>query len=263
MKRFLLTLLFALATLGLSHADTTKVLIIGSDYDLGDKYGSDSAAFSPTAIASELDEILTKNGPGNATVTVEERYNHYNPTGFVYNGHTFGSRSYNLTGWFHYPLPAGAEEARWANLRGEGGTVWDYVVIIGDPYTIEKTPGMYAQGVAKVAEEVAKGADPAEVILLMNWPASASSSSVAHYKEVVYRTGRSGGYKVAPAALAWEAAGSPSGVSHPNADGAYIAAASIYSRIYNQSASNSGYTYNDTLADTVHGRLRGRISMNQ
>ncbi len=263
MKRFLLTLLFALATLGLSHADTTKVLIIGSDYDLGDKYGSDSAAFSPTAIASELDEILTKNGPGNATVTVEERYNHYNPTGFVYNGHTFGSRSYNLTGWFHYPLPAGAEEARWANLRGEGGTVWDYVVIIGDPYTIEKTPGMYAQGVAKVAEEVAKGADPAEVILLMNWPASASSSSVAHYKEVVYRTGRSGGYKVAPAALAWEAAGSPSGVSHPNADGAYIAAASIYSRIYNQSASNSGYTYNDTLADTVQTTVAANVGQPQ
>ena len=247
---------------GLS-ADSTKVLIIGSNHDLGDKYGSDSAAFSPTDIANKLKEILSQNGQGTATVTVEERYNDYNPSGFVYNGHTFQSRSYNLTGWFHYPLPAGAEEARWANLRGEGGTVWDYVVIIGDPYTMEKTPGMYAQGVAKVAEEVAKGADPAEVILLMNWPASASSSTVDHYKEIVYRAGRSGGYKVAPAALAWQAAGSPSGASHPNADGAYIAAASIYSRIYNQSASNSGYNYNDSLADTVQTTVETNVGQPQ
>ena len=142
--------------------------------------------------------------------------------------------------------------------------MWDYVVIIGDPYTMEKTPGMYAQGVAKVAEEVAKGADPAEVILLMNWPAGASSSSVAHYKEVVYRAGRSGGYKVAPAALAWQDAGSPTaGGGHPNADGAYIAAASIYSRIYNQSASNSGYTYNDTLAGTVQTTVAANVGQPQ
>jgi hypothetical protein len=264
MKRFFLTLLLALSSLGLCHAETTKVLIIGSVHDLGDKYGSDSAAFSPTAIASELDSILSQNGPGNATVTVAERHNNNLPTGFVYNTATFLSDSYNLTGWFHYPLPAGAEDARWANLRGESGTVWDYVVIIGDPYTMEKTPGMYAQGVAKVAEEVAKGADPAEVILLMNWPAGTSSSSVAHYQEVVYRAGRSGGYMVAPAALAWQAAGSPTaGGGHPNADGAYIAAASIYSRIYNQSASNSGYTYNDTLAGTVQTTVAANVGQPQ
>lgn len=265
MTKFFLALLLVLSSLGLSHADTTKVLIIGSDHDLGDKYGSDSAAFSPTAIASELQSILTQNGPGDATVEVEERHNNDLPTGFVGSGYTFTSDSYNLTGWFHYPLPAGAEEARWANLRGEGDHVWDYVVIIGDPYTMEKTPGMYAQGVAKVAEEVAKGADPAEVILLMNWPASASSSTVEHYKEVVYRAGRSGGYKVAPAALAWQAAGSPSGGSHPNADGAYIAAASIYSRIYTQSASNSAYTYEDdtTLADSVQTTVAANVGQPQ
>jgi hypothetical protein len=260
-----LFLLIALFFTAFTYADDTKVLIIGSDQDLGDndKYGSDSAAFSPTSIASELQSILTQNGPGDATVEVEERHNNDLPTGFVGSGHTFTSDSYNLTGWFHYPLPAGAEEARWANLRGEGDHVWDYVVIIGDPYTMEKTPGMYAQGVAKVAEEVAKGADPAEVILLMNWPASASSSTVDHYKEVVYRAGRSGGFKVAPAALAWQAAGSPSGASHPNADGAYIAAASIYSRIYNQSASNSDYEYNVPMALTVQSTVAANVGQPQ
>ena len=28
--------------------------------------------------------------------------------------------------WFHYPLPTEAESNRWANLRGESGTDWDY-----------------------------------------------------------------------------------------------------------------------------------------
>lgn len=237
------------------------MLIVGSTSDLGDKYGSDSAAFSPTAIASELDKMISQNGPGNATVTVAERFNGPNPSGFVYQTATFQSYSYNLTGWFHYPLPAGAESNRWANLRGESGTDWDYVVIIGDPYTMEKTPGMYAQGVAVVAEEVAKG--NAETILLMNWPDAGSSSTVAHYKEVVYRTGRSGGYEVAPGALAWEANGSPSGGGHPNADGAYIAAASIFSRIYNLSASTSGYTYNDSMADTAHTTVTNNVGKPQ
>ncbi|HEX5790978.1 MAG TPA: hypothetical protein VFY13_07475, partial [Luteolibacter sp.] len=85
--------------------------------------------------------------------------------------------SYNLATWFHYPYPAGAEAARWANLRGESGTVWDYIVLIDDPYTMEYTPGMHAQGVAKIAEEVAKSANPAQIVLLMPWPGTGSSST--------------------------------------------------------------------------------------
>ena len=158
---------------------------------------------------------------------------------------------YDLAAWFHYPLPADVETTtRWPNLRGEAGTDWDYVIVIGDPGTMETMPGLYAQGVAVIAQEVAKGG--AETVLLMPWSKN-GSASVAHYKEVVYRAGRSGPYKVAPAALAWVDGGSPnSGTAHPNADGAFIAAASIYSTIWNQSASASTYVYNDALANTVH-----------
>jgi dihydroorotase-like cyclic amidohydrolase len=92
------------------------------------------------------------------------------------------------------------------------------VIVIGDPYTMEVFPGVYAQGVATIAEEVAKGG--AETVLLMPWPGNASTSTVAHYKEVVYRAGRSGPYKVAPAGLAWQAAGSARGATHPTPDGA-------------------------------------------
>ena len=65
---------------------------------------------------------------------------------------------------------------RWPMLRGEtvtggwSGPQWDYVILIGDPHTMETMPGLYAQGVAAIAAEVAKGSG--ETVLLMPWPAS-------------------------------------------------------------------------------------------
>ena len=237
-----------------------NVLIIGSTKDSGERHNSsvswnaqkpaftpNSKAFSPTEIRTQLQSILAQDGRGTVNVTLIDRYRADAITEIGWTAY-----SYTLAGWFHHPYPAGAETARWANLRGEAGTVWDYVVLIGDPYTMEYTPGMYAHGVAKIAEEVAKSANPAQVILLMPWQGSGSSSTVNHYKEVVYRTGRSSGLKVAPAGLAWQACGSPTtSGSHPNAAGAYIAAASIYSSMYNQSAAASAYVSSDTNANTT------------
>ena len=118
-------------------------------------------------------------------------------------------------------------------------------------------PGLYTHGAAKVAAEVAKG--KGKTVLLMGWPGPNSESTVRHYREVVYRTGRTGGMMVAPAALAWEAAGKPAGEAHPSDDGAYIAAASIYSRIWNKSPKASSYTYKDTLADAVHKTVTASV----
>lgn len=249
-----------------------NVLIIGSSKDSGEGHNSgvswnsskpaftpNSKAFSPTEISTQLQSILAQDGRGAVNVTVLDRYRSDAITEIGWTAY-----SYTLAGWFHYPYPAGAETARWANLRGESGTVWDYIVLIGDPYTMEYTPGLYAHGVAKIAEEVAKSANPAQIVLLMPWPGSGSSSTVNHYKEIVYRTGRSGGHIVAPAALAWQACGSPTTTgSHPNASGAYIAAASIYSSIYNQSAKASGYVSNDANADTTFTTYTNNNSASQ
>lgn len=223
-----------------------NVLIVGSTKDSSERFGGSSKPFSPTAIRTELNSILSGcSGLGNVNVTVSDRY----ATDTTVLATTV--YAYNLESWFHWPFPKGAESNRWANLRGEAGTNWDYVVLIGDPYTIENMPGLYALGVADIANEVAKGG--AETILLMPWPALGSSSSTNHYKEVVYRAGRSGGLKVAPAGLAWSAIkGTARTNPNPNADGAFIAAASIYSTIYKQSASVSAYVYNDGWANTVN-----------
>jgi hypothetical protein len=245
----------------LSAADL-NILVIGSSKDSGERHNSSvwwdgtkpaftptSKPFSPTEIGNQLQNILQQDNRGSVNVTVTDRYG----SQAIYNGWT--AYSYNLSTWFHYPFatqaegPAENETNRWSNLRGEEGTEWDYVVVIGDPYTMEYTPGVYSLGVAKIAEEVAKGS--AELVVFMPWQGTGSSSSVNHYKEVVYRTARSGDHKVAPGALAWQACGSPSDATHPNSAGAYIAAASIYSSIYNQSAAASGYVISDANANTT------------
>jgi uncharacterized repeat protein (TIGR02543 family) len=229
-----------------------NVLIIGNTQPYHDySYTNQTTpAFDPTAVRSELEKILTGAGLGAVNVTLESRD----------SGSSVAFSS--LAQWYHYPYPAGVETTtRWPNLRGELTRAWDYVVLIGDPYAIEKMPGLYAHGVAMVAQEVARGS--AETVLLMPWPASTSTSTLNHYKEVVYRTGRTGGYKVAPAGLAWQAAGSPVGAYHPTASGAYIAAASIYSRIWGNSASTSTYTYNDAMADTVHATVTSNVGKTQ
>ena len=247
-----------------------NILIIGSeqqefDSKAGDFSPGSTYAFSPGGIKTHLEGILNGAGLGNVNVEFED---------FIIRQNTWStsSRSANLATWFHFPhgpeWAAGSSPHtdygrthRWPKLRGQAGTDWDYVIVIGDPYTMENFPGLYTYGVAKIAKEVGKG--NAEMVLLMPWPKAGSNSSVDHYKEVVYRTGRTGGGMVAPAGLAWQAAGSPTGATHPGPDGAYIAAASIYSRIWGKSASDSSYSYNDTLADSVHTTVTNNIGKQQ
>jgi len=225
-----------------------NVLVIGSatdsssqSYVFADEGVASVSAFDPADVVSELTSILGGAGLGTVNVSFED-----------FHGTSSGYRHANLFHWFHFPFPADAETTRWANLRGENGTVWDYVVLIGDAHSMEYLPGFYALGVSEIAKEVAKGS--AETVLLMPWPASGSSTTLDHYKEVVYRIGRTGGCAVAPAGLAWDDSGESSGVTHPTDNGAYIAAATIFSRLYGQSASASTYgnAAQDTLADDAH-----------
>jgi MBG domain len=259
MKRGVAWCIAAMLSAGLAYADV-NVLIIGSTKDSADNasisYSSDP--FVPTTIKTELVKILSGAGMGAVNVTLEDRYHTTSATVDTYNTQTY---SYNLVSWFYWPYPAGTDTQRWANLRGEAGTKWNYVVLIGDPYTIEYTPGVYALGVGKIGEEVAKGTNGAETVLLMAWPAQNSTSTVAHYKEVVYRAGRTGRYKIAPAGIAWESAGKPaSGSSSPNADGAYIAAATIFSTITGQSATNSTYSFNATYAGHAYTAVTNNLN---
>ena len=237
-----------------------SVLVLGTDNGLTSTFSDSSEpskVFKGSAVKNQLEKILAQAGVGTTYV----RYLDYGTIRNDINDQTY-TETANLLSWFYSPYPTGVvKEVRWPDLRGEYGMDWDYVVIIGDPYTIEYQPGVYAIGAGKVAEQVTMGG--AEAILLMPWPGNGSDSSVDHYREVTYRVGRSGGYKVAPAAMAWEAAGSPAGTAHPTTHGAYIAAASVFSAMFDQSAEVSGYTYNDGSADTAYTTLKENESIPQ
>lgn len=251
---------FTLLAASVALRADVNVLIIGSDTPGDLNYGNflgntPTPAFQYEEMADYLRVMLEGAGLGTVNVATRERYagdsNRY---------------CHNLATWFYWPYGEwegtdpvegwygnvqGTDVQRWSDLQSDNGTEYDYVVLIGDPYTIETTPGYYSLGVAKIAGEVAKG--NRETVLLMPWPAPGSSSSLEHYKEVVYRTGRTVGIPVAPAGLAWQAAGSPTGSDHPSPDGAYIAAATLYSRLFGESATASDAIYDDAdiAQDTV------------
>lgn len=245
-----------------SYAADVNVLVLGAESGRGDANNQ----FNPTAIRTELENILNgKAGVGTVTVHLED-YGVMRTARVDDEENPQYTEKANLLMWYYEAYPLGLErDIRWPNLRGEGQRPedkdWDYVVIIGNPDTIERMPGIYAYGVSKICKLVVEGG--AEPILLMPWPSSASSSTLDYYREVVYRVGRSGGHKVAPAALAWQAAGSPAGTDHPNAQGAYIAAASVYSTMYDESASASSYTNNDTHANLANQTLQDNKNVEQ
>lgn len=161
-----------------------NLLVIGSATDSSSQtYVYDDgvasvSAFDPTEVVSELTNILEGADLGAVNVDFED-----------FHGISSGYRHANLFSWFHFPFPEDAEITRWSNLRGEAGTAWDYVVVLGDAHTIEYLPGFYALGVSEIAKEVAKGS--AETVLLMPWPAADSSSSIDHYK--AYRVANANG----------------------------------------------------------------------
>ena len=145
----LLLLLFA----SVSHAADLNVLIIGSDTGTSDIWSTYPAtdAFSPGTVKQELQNILS--GAGLGSVNVEVWDHRRTETIIVTNGTSTSTTTFNcanLSGWYYWPYPADVETTtRWPSLRGEKGTEWDYVILIGDPGTIENLPGLYTHGVAR------------------------------------------------------------------------------------------------------------------
>jgi Bacterial Ig domain/Calx-beta domain len=249
-RPLLLVIALCMIIFSLRAVADVNVLIVGTTADTGayspSTYGL-SKAFDIAKVRDELQSILAGAGLGTVKVGLHDlKANMYSARGNQLISEFYSQNTARPPVSFDF----------WKNLRGESGTNWNYVILMDDPNTIEYFPGLYTLGVSEVGKEVAKGGG--ETVLLMLWPGSGSESSVNHYKEVVYRTGRSLGYKVVPAGLAWQDRGSVYGTTHPTAEGAYMTAAAIYSRIWgveggqDKSASTSTYHPNDTLADAVH-----------
>ena len=158
------------------------------------------------------------------------------------NVYSMNYRRYSLAQYYVWPE---ARNARLANLRGEQGTSWDYIILMADPYLLANMPGVFAEGVDLLTNEIAKGG--AEPILFAQWPESGSNFTVSDFNEVVHRIAESTGIRVIPAGKAWQDFSSQEiSTNHPTPHGAYLSAASMYSKIYNKSAKSSSYVYSNT-----------------
>ncbi|MDF7827037.1 hypothetical protein P4B35_23645, partial [Pontiellaceae bacterium B12227] len=221
--------------------------------------------FNPAGIASQLESILAQDPMIEEAVNVD--FEDIYTSEMIDVIYSLGQRNdylahcYSLAQYFFWP---DGKEERLANLRGEGSHGWDYIVLSFDPYILANFPGMVAEGVKLIQQEVAKSSSPAQIVLLAQWPEDSSPFDVEYFNEVVYRVGNSAGVAVVPAGKAWDSL-SPqdAAASHPTPDGEYLAAASIYSRIFDRNAGSSGYSYDDTIADHAFSTVQANATVDQ
>ena len=227
-----------------------NILILGSDRSFsegGENGVVHEKPFNPAGIASHLKEIIDQHELITDSVNVvhDSIYKEKNQV-VNYSGsstYSFTSRCYSLAQ--HYMWPEG-KDARLADLQGEGDTEWDYIVLSFDPYILANFPGMVAEGVKLIQDAVSQSANPAQVVLLAQWPENSSTFNADDFNEVVYRVGDSADLPVVPAGKAWDSMPSQdTNAAHPTPKGEYLAAAAIYSWLYDNSASSSNYTYVD------------------
>jgi hypothetical protein len=217
---------------------------------------------------NQLQSILAQDPAVTGTVNVQFEDIYKTITHNVrYDGSTTNemvNRCHSLAQ--HYMWPEGKHE-RLANLRGEGSHQWDYIILCFDPYILGNFPGMVAEGVKLIQQEVAKSAHPAQILLFAQWPWENSIFSADDYNEVVQRVGASAGLPVVPAGKVWESytpKDSVSGDTRPTPKGAYLGAASIYAKIFDRSAKTSAYTFapdGDNIADHALAEVRANASI--
>ena len=107
------------------NAADVNVLIVGTTQDRG----GTSNAFDISMVRAELENILTGAGMGTVQVSLHDlpAYKRGNKLIEGFLDLDFNSQ------W----VPADF----WAKLRGQSGTDWDYVILMGEPHTIEYFPG--------------------------------------------------------------------------------------------------------------------------
>ena len=229
---------------------TLNIMILGTTESIN----NNSEEFSPHQIAIELQNILLADTSLTIGLNViaEDIYRSKNVSTGIANQIT-SNLDYYCHSLFQYYFWPDDRSQRMQYLMGDSIFNWDYVVIGSDPYILSSMPGFYSLGVNKIAEKITDGG--AIPLILMTWPKD--SINIDHFEEFTYRT--ADGAKVSleniPAGLAWNSLPNNKkdiAVFHPSPNGAYLSAASIYSHIFNRSASFSNYVYDDTIADILN-----------
>lgn len=237
-----------------------NILVLGTTESIN----NNSEEFSPYQIAIELQNILLAdtNITLGLNVVAEDIYRYKNVSTGIANQIT-SNLDYYCHSLFQYYFWPEDRNQRMQFLMGDSIFNWDYVVIGSDPYILSTMPGFYSLGVNKIAEKIVDGGGVP--LLLMPW--LSDSASINHFEEFSYRTSEGSKVMLAniPAGLAWNnlpANKIDIDIFHPTPNGAYLSAASIYSHIFNRSASFSNYIYDDVIADIADSTIFSAVSNN-
>ncbi len=234
-----------------------NVLVLGSSRSFSnDNYSGvprHQKPFDAELVTNRLRDILNGDSNFDTVNVVHENIYRTSPRELYYDRNNswdsafYDAKCYSLLSYYYHPT---GREDRLKNLKGDDGTPWNYVIIMGDPSHITSTPGVYAKGVKVLVDTINQGT--AKPILMMQWPHAGSSVSVDDFGEVTYRVGDSGGIPVAPAGFAWDdlvSKDTGTSLTHPTAKGAYLAAATLYNKIFGRDAGTaSSYDFDDSLA---------------
>ncbi|MHC4250622.1 MAG: hypothetical protein ACYS9X_15960, partial [Planctomycetota bacterium] len=148
-------------------AAEVKVLVIGSSRPFDPAMRA--VSLGSRATIGQVKALLRRDLKvrGSTSVVYEDVYRTRTiDTAIGQGGKTFSMayQCHSLAQWYFWP--EGREE-RLASLQGKGPEKWDYVVMVGDPYLIEKMPGVFAEGVTLIADCLRKGS--AKPVLLLPW----------------------------------------------------------------------------------------------
>ena len=258
----------AMALLGSLQAAPLRILVIGSTNSYSTSL---EAAFLPNALGTNLQQIIAGDANITQGVSVVVQTINTNNTVSTLIGQT--GTSYQVP----YQLFSLAQYYYWPDQRTNRLALlqqgWDYVVLMDDPYVVARQPGFYVEGVRKLAATVsAAGSKP---LLLMQWPSTGATDTVGQFGEVTYRVGDGCNVPVVPAGYAWGTVVSNypalvdtnSAATQPTPNGSYLAAATIYSTLFNRSAKVSSSpppsgmttTQRDTLADVALNTVQAQV----
>jgi|SaaInlStandDraft_1057018.scaffolds.fasta_scaffold06920_3 hypothetical protein len=183
MKNIVLSVLLCSLS-SVAHASTTQVLVIASSTPFDEVSGVKGV--EGETLLREVKKYLSKDLKMRGKMKLSRKDIYATKkldTAYGGKGGLVDTtyHCHSLAQWYFWP--EGREE-RMADLKGEGKTKWDVVVLVGDPYVIKNMPGVYAEGVQLLTDAIRLS--KAKPVLFMSW-GSSSSKLVSSLGEVVCR----------------------------------------------------------------------------
>ena len=234
-------LLFFILFTGVVFADT-NILIIASGRSFSEgRLANHQDPLNPQKIADELQKILSMDRRlGKVKVSVDDYYTKKHiDTNIGGNGQVWRLEYHRYSLAQYYFWPEG-RKARLKNLQGKLKVKWDVIILIDDPYLTANMPGIHAEGVKLLTQEIRKG--DAKPFIFSQWPRAGTNKKAAELHEISYRVSRGLGIRFIPAAYVWESL-----KNKVEADKYFIAANSIYRTLFYKNT--TGYEYKNLALD--------------